>query len=428
MPRRSLLLCAGLTLCSILAFDAPLVRAEDLSPAEALLKEGDVLFGQHQYETATKVYERAVAVAEKDGNASALVEALSMAARGYLIRDEKEAGRPFIERAAKLATAKQPEGWSRFLGVRGRFEWKDDHKPKAAKTFEAMYAYCLAHEQWSRAVDAAHMVAIVGTHEQQIEWGKKGIEAAGKGGMEGWLGPLWNNLGNTYDELNRPKEALAAWLKARYYHWKVGTEKRKLVADWAVGLGYRKVGELEKAIQWQRPVLAWAERRVAEKPEDAERREWVALAQAELGFIALAQGRGKAAGLYLEPAHDVLKAAGMPDWHPAYWKELEAALAKARGQRSDAHPKAEATRASLAAIASAIANYRLWKKKLPASLEVLTETDARTPHPLLEAIPKDGWGNPFEYRILDRTSYQVRSNGPDGMPNTEDDLVHLTRD
>ena len=59
---------------------------------------------------------------------------------------------------------------------------------------------------------------------------------------------------------------------------------------------------------------------------------------------------------------------------------------------------------------------------------MLTETDARTPHPLLEAIPQDGWGNPFEYRILDRTSYQVRSNGPDGMPNTEDDLVHPTRD
>jgi hypothetical protein len=48
-----------------------------------------------------------------------------MAARSHLIRGEGAQGRPWIERAAKHATTDEPKGWSRFLGVRGRFEWQD---------------------------------------------------------------------------------------------------------------------------------------------------------------------------------------------------------------------------------------------------------------------------------------------------------------
>ncbi len=38
-------------------------------------------------------------------------------------------------------------------------------------------------------------------------------------------------------------------------------------------------------------------------------------------------------------------------------------------------------------------------------------------------MPQDPWGNPYEYRTLDRTTYQIRSNGEDGMPDTDDDIV-----
>ena len=316
----------GLPILWIALFLMALAHAEEpSSPAQTLLAEGDKLFASRAYAKATTLYEQAIAAAEKAGEAGTLVEALSMTARGYLIRKKKEEGRPFIERAAKLAKDTDPQGWSRYLGVRGRFEWRDDDKPRAAKTFEAMYEYSLKRELWRRAVDAAHMVAIVGSHAEQLVWAKKGISAAEKGGMDGWLGPLWNNLGNTYDELKRPQEALDAWVKARHYHWKVGTETNKLVADWAVGLGHRKVGGLDLARQWQRPVLAWAERRLAEKDEP-DRREWVALAQLELGLIASAQGRLQDARALLVPAHKALDTAGMKKWHPAAWAELEAAL------------------------------------------------------------------------------------------------------
>ncbi len=311
-----------------LAEDAPAAK----ETAAGLLAEGDQTFRTRKYAEATAIYKRAIGLAEKEREAASddakaeatatLVEALSMAARGHLIRKQAKEGLPYLERAKALASDAQPSGWSRYLGVRGRFEWQHEQdKAKATKTFEAMYAYCLEHELWSRAVDAAHMVAITGTPEQQVAWGRKGIEAAEKGGMDGWLGPLWNNLGNTYDELEQHDKALEAFKKAREYHWKGTGEYRKLVADWAVGMAYRKCRKWKEAKQWLRPVLAWAERRHAEE-ETAERGEWIGLACMELGLVAKAEGRLEAARRDLDRAHGFLKAVKMEAWHPAAWKEL----------------------------------------------------------------------------------------------------------
>ena len=324
----AVLLCAGGLARPAAADDAP---AEKLDAA-GLVARADDVFRSRAYAEATELYKRAVTLAEaavagSEGEAKAaatstLVEALAMAARGHLIRDQGEEGLPYLQRAAKHASEAQPGGWSRYLGVKGRFEWKvEKDKPKATKTFEAMYAYCLQHELWSRAVDAAHMVAITGTHDQQVAWGLKGIEAAEKGGMEGWLGPLWNNLGNTYDELKQYEKALEAFQKARHYHWKGPGEHRKLVADWAVGMAYRKCGKYAEAKQWLRPVLAWAERRYAEKQEP-ERGEWIGLACMELGLVASKEGRPDDARRDLARAYEFLKAVGMQEWHPAAWTEL----------------------------------------------------------------------------------------------------------
>lgn len=383
------------------------------SGAQVLLTKGDELFQTRDYAGATEVYKQAVLAAEAATETSALVEALSMVARGYLIQEQKDAGQPWLDRAAALATASDPQGWSRFLGVRGRFEWKNDDKPAAMKTFEAMYAFCVEHDLWSRAVDAAHMVAIVGTHEQQIEWARKGIAAAEKGEMDGWLGPLWNNLGNTYDELKRPQEALDAWIQARHYHWKVGTETSKLVADWAVGLGHRKVGDYKAALQWQRPVLAWAERRLVEKDEP-ERREWVALAKMELGLIALHDGRKEEAAALLEVAYPPLRESGMAGWHPAAWVELETGLAQACPQKLVALHVAE--------LREAIDAFRMQNKRLPRSLKDLTIKEGGAPKPYLSRIPVDPWGNAYGFHQQDGAQYELRSVGPDGVPETVDDI------
>lgn len=82
-----------------------------------------------------------------------------------------------------------------------------------------------------------------------------------------------------------------------------------------------------------------------------------------------------------------------------------------------------AARSQMANFEQALDQYKMKHKKYPSSLQVLTETDGRNPHPLLKQIPDDPWGTPYEYRLLDRANFEIRSAGEDLELNTEDDIV-----
>ncbi len=287
-----------------------------------LLKEGDAAFRARDYARATELFQQAAAAADPAAEAETLVEALAQTARGYLIRDLKDEGRGWLEKAGERASEAHPNGWSRYLGVRGRFEWKDGDLAAATRTFETMYDYCMKHTLHSRAIDAAHMVAITGTPGQQVEWGRKGIQAAEAAGDEGWLGPLWNNLGWTYDREGKFGEALDALRRARHFHWKLGSELAKLIADWAVGHALRQVGNPTEALAWIRPVLAWAERRQIEQPTP-EAAEWVGHACRELGEIRIALGDREEGLRLLRRAREELQRADMPRWDAADFSRLQ---------------------------------------------------------------------------------------------------------
>jgi len=303
------------------------LQTKDAAMARGLLALGDEAFQGRKYVEAAEIYKLAAQGAQREGDMEVRAEALAQVARSYLIQGKKEAGRPWLEWAKEVASEEMPLGWSRYLGVRGRFEWQDNKLEKATKTFEEMYEYCLRHGLHSRAVDAAHMVAITASHEEQILWAQKGIAAAEEGHLEGWLGPLWNNLGWTYDEMGRHQEALDALIKAREYHWKVGDEHNKLVADWSVGHAYRMLEQLDEATNWLRPVLAWAERRYAMN-SDPDAAEWVGHSYRELGQIAVARGELREGLDYLRRAKEKLAEAGMPEWDAEGFQQLEDSIAE----------------------------------------------------------------------------------------------------
>jgi len=323
----SMILVAGLSV-SARGHEDPMAH---LTPAERLLVQGDDAFQSRNYAQAGEIYKLAVQQAEEEEHQHVLVEALAQVARSYLITDRKEEGRSWLERAEKAAAPSVPLGWSRYLGVRGRFEWQDEELEKATATFTEMYNYCLEKELHSRAVDAAHMVAITAPPEEQIVWASKGIWAAEKGNIEEWLGPLWNNLGWTYDDLGRYQESLDALLKAREYHWKLGGELNKLIADWSVGHAYRMIGEYQTAAQWMRPVLAWSERLYAiEQSPDAA--EWIGHSCRELGELALQREDLPGALESLRRAREKLQEAGMPEWDADGFAELSRQIEEIAGQ------------------------------------------------------------------------------------------------
>jgi len=299
--------------------------------SETYLKEADSLFNADRYEVALGKYKVAAEKAFSEDNKSNLVEAFSQVARCYLKENNTAEGLIWLAKAKEKASKDEPLGWSRYLGVWGRFEWQAEiaktgepnpEVQKAEKIFIDMYDYCLAKELYDRAVDAAHMVAIVGKKEDRLAWGLKGIKAAEEGDLDGWLGPLWNNHGWNLEDKGRYEEGLEALKKAREYHYRSNRELPKLIADWSVGYAYRKVGNIDSALSVMTNVLGRADSLYSEEPSTGHA-EWVGSANRELGEIALAQGRPDEALTYFHIAKDKLEEAGMPEWDKKGFSELE---------------------------------------------------------------------------------------------------------
>ena len=292
------------------------------------LDEADQTFRGGQYADAGVLFEAIANEAETAGDVSAFVEAASMRARSYLIQDDGETGRPWLDRAAAKATEGDALGWSRYIGVRGRFEWKGGDNPTATVTFRAMFDYCEAHELWSRAIDAAHMVAITGDPEERFEWAGKAIAMAESGELTKWLGPLWNNLGWDYVEAERYDEAREALEKARVYHYMGERNLPRLIADYSVAHVIRLQGQTADAKAAMRDVFDWAVRLNDEGVQDAI--EWMGFSRWELGEIALTEGETSEAIQLMSKALEELEQAGMPSWDADDWAKKQARLAGIR--------------------------------------------------------------------------------------------------
>ncbi|MDZ4723240.1 MAG: tetratricopeptide repeat protein [candidate division Zixibacteria bacterium] len=283
--------------------------------ADSLLKLADSTFQKRDYATALEQYDSAAALARKEFNPSIETEALSQMARMYIGLNRIEEGRPILEKAKIRANQSDQMGWSRYLSVRGRFEWKEDSLPKSRETFMELHEYCRTNNLWARAVDAANMLAIVCEKpEERIDWSRQGIAAAEEGEVPSWLGPLWNNLGATFYEMKAYDSALAAYITSREYHWRHSAERSKLFADYHIGMTYRHLGEYDEAAKWIRPMLAWAER--------LEDHDAIAQALEEMGEIEIGLGKTKQGVETLKQALKEYRIAGNDKSRPDIFNAL----------------------------------------------------------------------------------------------------------
>lgn len=293
----------------------------DSISADALLSEGDKIFKTKDYQAALELYQKAAVQARGEFNRSVEVEALSQMARMGLLLDQRDQGRVWLIEAGSRATDDDPMGWSRYLGVKGRYEWKDNDLATARKTFAELFDYCDVNALWGRAIDAANMLAIVcDSPEEQIEWSRKGIEAAEAADEERWLGPLWNNLAATYYDLKQLDSAVECYIKARDYHWRFSDEYGKLFADYHVGMTYKAMGDAKNAGKWLRPVLAWAER--------LGNHSAMGQASEDLGEIAIVEGKRAEGIALLKRARDSYKKAGFDESWPEVWEHINKRLAQ----------------------------------------------------------------------------------------------------
>lgn len=96
------------------------------------------------------------------------------------------------------------------------------------------------------------------------------------------------------------------------------------------------------------------------------------------------------------------------------------------GAQDDANAKA--TEVQLQSLKDNIKLYRLKVSQMPDTLDALVNgpsdaaMKARFGQPIIDAVPKDAWGNDIKY-TLNGSTFELRSGGPDGQTGSDDDVV-----
>ena len=102
------------------------------------------------------------------------------------------------------------------------------------------------------------------------------------------------------------------------------------------------------------------------------------------------------------------------------------AITNIGGAQDDAYQRT--TQVTLDNLKTSIRMYRVKVNQMPESLEALVtgpsdpEQKAMFGEPIIDEVPKDGWGNELTY-TLSGNEFEIRSGGKDGQVNTEDDIV-----
>jgi tetratricopeptide (TPR) repeat protein len=147
------------------------------------------------------------------------------------------------------------------------------------------------------AADAAHMLAIIGTAEEQIAWARRALDIASASEdprARTWIGSAANNLGWTLHHLDRHDEAQEQFETALRARMTEGDAARIRVARWTVARGLRALNRPQEALAIQTELAATG-------PEDGYVEE-------ELGELLLAvDGRDEAAS-HFRRAHELLSA------------------------------------------------------------------------------------------------------------------------
>jgi tetratricopeptide (TPR) repeat protein len=132
------------------------------------------------------------------------------------------------------------------------------------------------------------MLAIASPPQQQLEWHRRAIAAAGGADdarTRGWRASLLNNLGWTLHDSGDYAGALDCWRQALAAREAANDAPRVRIARWTVARGLRSLGRLDEAEAMQR---ALAEELQATNAPDGYVFE-------ELAEIALARGDRAAA-------------------------------------------------------------------------------------------------------------------------------------
>ena len=187
----------------------------------------------------------------------------------------------------------------RYLLERGRVYNSSKQGDKATSLFLEAYALGKSIGADFYTIDAAHMMAIAETSNQQLSWHETALElceTTTDDHAKKWLGSVTNNAAWTYHDLGRYEEALETFQKALAWHKQQGKPETIRIAKWSVARCLRSLGGYQEALEIQKRILAECEAGFIQDGYVYE----------ELGECLLALDQENKAKPYFEKAHEFL--------------------------------------------------------------------------------------------------------------------------
>jgi tetratricopeptide (TPR) repeat protein len=208
-------------------------------------------------------FRQLLAEREQSGDIAYRLQLLTQIARAQGLQAHFDEAQATLDRVEEQLTPEMPQTRIRYLLEQGRVLNSSGHADEARSWFQQAWDLAQAEHEAGYAIDAAHMVAIVASGEEQLAWNLKALQLAESMTDERsrrWCASLYNNIGWSYHDTGRYNEALDAFQKALDVRQTTGPDREIRIARWCVGRALRSLQRYDEALALQQGLLAEWER------------------------------------------------------------------------------------------------------------------------------------------------------------------------
>ncbi len=217
------------------------------------LPEFDLLWDYNKpAETEVKFLEL-LTLAKSCNNLSYYLQLLTQIARTQSLQAKfTEAHKILDEVESSLETTPIKLVEIRYLLERGRTFNSAKQAEKARPLFIKAWESALESAEENYAIDAAHMMGIITSSEEQLIWNEKAISLARKSEnpkAKKWLGSLNNNVAWTYHDKKEYQKALEYFTENVQWHEERKTGQGLIIAKWSVARTLRSLNKIDDALE-----------------------------------------------------------------------------------------------------------------------------------------------------------------------------------
>ncbi|UCC11765.1 MAG: tetratricopeptide repeat protein [candidate division WOR-3 bacterium] len=224
-------------------------------PEPEPLPDFDALWDYNNPDSTEKKFQELIPQAQASGNTGYYAELLTQIARTQGLQNKFDEAHETLDDVEKMLTDDMTRPRIRYLLERGRVYNSSGHQDKARPLFLAAYTMGVQTDKDYYAIDAVHMLQIVEPPEKQLDWALQAIDMTEKTAdlrAKKWLGPLYNNTGWTYFDMEQYEEALKWFEKSLTWRQEQKDEQGIRIAQWTIARAYRALGRTEQALEMQK--------------------------------------------------------------------------------------------------------------------------------------------------------------------------------